>query len=141
MDKRLLIGGGIVLVVVVLVLALSGQSKTTTPQPVQPSGQTQQTQTPQTIDRGVEKTVTVTESGFEPSTITIKAGTRVLWMNKSGKTVTVNSDQHPTHKLYPFLNLGAFDNGSSVQIVFDKPGTYTYHDHLNPSHTGKVMVE
>jgi plastocyanin len=62
-------------------------------------------------------------------------------MNKSGKTVTVNSDNHPTHKLYPFLNLGAFENGSSVQAVFDKAGTYTYHDHFNPSNIGKVIVQ
>ncbi len=85
--------------------------------------------------------VNLTSSGFDPKTVTIKTGTRVIWINKSGGDATVNSDLHPTHKLYPPLNLGQFPNGSSVQLVFDKPGKYGYHNHLNPSQTGTVVVE
>jgi len=88
-----------------------------------------------------EANVTVTSKGFEPENITIKAGQRVVWTNKSGEQVTVNSDLHPTHLLWPFLNLGNFDDGSSVSVVFEKPGVYTYHNHLNPSQTGIVTVE
>jgi len=85
--------------------------------------------------------VTVTSSGFEPQTKTVKVGTRVVWLNKSGEGATVNSAVHPTHQVYPPLNLGEFPDGSSVQLVFDKPGTYKYHNHLNPSQTGTVVVE
>lgn len=87
------------------------------------------------------KDVTVTKNGFEPQTVTIKVGQRVVWNNKSGETVTVNSDNHPTHLLWPFLNLGRFDDKSSVSVVFDKSGKYTYHNHLNASQTGTVIVE
>lgn len=88
-----------------------------------------------------ENTVEVTSSSFTPQSITVKAGTKVTWVNKSGDVANVSSDYHPTHLLYPPLNLGNFDNGSSVFLVFDKKGKYTYHNHLNPSATGVVVVE
>lgn len=85
--------------------------------------------------------VTVTANGFEPQTLKIKVGTKVTWENKSGTTVTVNSDPHPIHNFWPFLNLGSFADGSSVSATFDKVGVYTYHNHLNPSEKGTVIVE
>lgn len=96
------------------------------------------TQTAQKIQNA---TVTVTKDGFSPQTLTISAGTRVIWLNQSGKTVTVNSAVHPTHLVYPPLNLGAFPNGSSVQLVFSKPGAYQYHNHYDPSQTGTIIVK
>jgi len=85
--------------------------------------------------------ITLTKSGFEPSELKIKAKTLVVWINKSGNPATINSDNHPTHLLYPFLNLGEFADGSSIQVMFDKPGRYTYHNHLNPTQKGTVLVE
>ncbi|MCL5435356.1 MAG: cupredoxin domain-containing protein [Patescibacteria group bacterium] len=97
---------------------------------------------PATQTKPVEgKAVTATNKGFEPQTITIKTGQRVVWTNKSGSPVTVNSDVHPTHLLWPFLNLGQFADGASVSVVFEKAGKYTYHNHLNASQTGIVTVE
>ncbi len=103
--------------------------------------QTTQKQTPAPAKPVEGKDVTITNKGFEPQTITIKAGQRVVWTNKSGASVTVNSDVHPTHLLWPFLNLGQFADGSSVSVVFEKAGKYTYHNHFNPSQTGTVTVE
>ena len=87
-----------------------------------------------------EAYVLLTKDGFEPKELKIKAGTRVIWTNNSGVSATVNSDNHPTHLLYPFLNLGTFSNSSSVQLIFDKAGTYSYHNHLNATQKGKVIV-
>jgi len=103
--------------------------------------QTTQKQNPTPAKTVEGKEVTVTNIGFEPQTINIKAGQRIVWTNKSGGDVTVNSDSHPTHLLWPFLNLGQFADGSSVSEVFEKAGKYTYHNHLNPSQTGTVIVE
>ena len=85
--------------------------------------------------------VVLTDTGFLPKDITVKAGTRVIWVNKSGKAATVNSDDHPTHRLYSFLNLGEFVDDSSVQVVIEKAGKYSYHNHLNASEIGTVTVE
>lgn len=79
--------------------------------------------------------------GFVPKDITVKAGTTVVWINKSGKAATVNSDDHPTHSMYPFLNLGEFPNSSTLEAVFEKKGKYSYHDHYNATSTGTVTVE
>ncbi len=84
--------------------------------------------------------VTLTASGFTPQSITVKAGTTVIWTNNSGATATVNSDNHPTHLVYPPLNLGSFGNSETLLLVFDQPGTYKYHNHLNASQTGVVVV-
>lgn len=86
-------------------------------------------------------TINVTKDGFSPASATVKTGTIVTWINKSGGLVTVNSSVHPTHLVYPPLNLGEFKDGSSVQLTFDKPGVFKYHDHLDASHTGIVTVE
>jgi len=85
--------------------------------------------------------VKISPSGFEPSQIKIKRGSKVTWLNESGSVVSIASDPHPTHTNYPPLNLGILENGTSVSLVFDSSGNYGYHDHLNPAHKGTVIVE
>ena len=107
--------------------------------PASQNSQTTQQGTPQTTQE--ESTITYGTNGFSPATLTIKAGTKVTWTNKSGKTFDVESDPHQIHTSYPPMNFGAFSDGSSVSLVFDKTGTYRYHNHLNPSQTGTVIVQ
>ena len=87
------------------------------------------------------RTVTLNNNGFLPSTIEIKVGETVSWTNRSGENASVNSDPHPTHNKNTFLNLGEFPSGTTVQTVFSKQGTYGYHNHLNPSQKGIVIVK
>lgn len=148
MNNKTLI---IVIVILVIVgggLVLVGKlgNKTAKPtgetsQPSTPAQSTTSQDTGGTVPKETINNVTFTKSGFNPKTITIKAGTRVIWLNKSGASATVNSDNHPTHQVYPPLNLGKFPDRSSVQLVFDKPGKYGYHNHLDTSQTGTVVVE
>lgn len=88
-----------------------------------------------------EGIVQVTTNGFNPDSLTVASGAKVVWKNESGGEATVNSDSHPTHQLWRFLNLGTFPNGSSVTVVFEDPGTYTYHNHLNPTQRGTIVVK
>jgi plastocyanin len=88
-----------------------------------------------------EANVSLTADGFVPAKVTIKKGEKVIWTNNSGDTATVNSDPHPTHTNYPPLNLGSFQDGEKHELIFDKPGTYGYHDHFHPSKKGTVVVE
>ncbi len=122
-----------------IVLTSSSVTKSK-PGPVTPTTTAPATATP--TKPLVEHTAVIaTKDTFSPGTITVKAGAKVVWTNKSGGTLTVNSDAHPTHVAYPPLNLGAFPDGASVQLTFDKPGKYAYHNHLNPSMRGTVIVE
>lgn len=87
------------------------------------------------------ETVTVTSSGFEPQTITINAGGKVTWVNKSGADVSINSNPHPVHTDYPPLNLGIVGSNGSISLIFPSPGTYGYHNHLIPSQKAMVVVK
>ena len=153
MNNKVIIAVIVVLVVVGGILLLSNQTKiknqsTQGNQSAQGSPD-QQTTSPGASQSGnaaqAEKreaiTITVTKEGFSPANVTVKQKTIVTWLNKSGGLVTVNSAVHPTHLLYPPINLGEFKDGSSVQLTFDKPGVFKYHDHLDASHTGIVTVE
>ena len=85
--------------------------------------------------------VSVTEAGFEPQTVTVKAGTKVVWKNDTQATANVSSASNPTHLVYPPLNLGNFEPGEKVKLVFEETGEYKYHDHLSPTKFGTVVVE
>lgn len=139
MNKILLII--VALIVVFGAFTFLGDKKTNqssyNPEPTSTQNSTSTNTNPQ----GEIITVVLANNAFTPKDIVVKAGTRVVWINKSGRTATVSSDAHPTHRLYPLLNLGEFANGSSVQIVFDKPGKYSYHNHLSADQIGTVTVE
>lgn len=140
----------VIIAVIILVVLGAGaylllsQNKQATPvaqpsvtQEVTPTAATTSATTPS----AQEARITLQADGFFPATVTIKAGTKVIWTNNSGTTGDVNSDPHPIHTDYPPLNLGTFANNSSVSLVFDKPGTYGYHNHLNPGQRGTIIVQ
>ena len=136
MDKKLLYVTAIVLVLVGTIYYLLNKNIFLPEQQKNSDTNTSKVQTAKT-----QEVVNVTKNGFEPKELTVKTNTRIIWINKSGGPVTVNSDNHPSHLLFPFLNLGEFGDGSSVQVILDKPGIYTYHNHFNSSQTGTITVE
>jgi plastocyanin len=86
--------------------------------------------------------VMYTNSGFSPNEITVKVGTEVTFGNGSSKQMWVASDPHPTHTDLPgFDAKQAMGTGESFKYIFKKAGTFGYHNHINPSDTGKVIVE
>jgi plastocyanin len=54
---------------------------------------------------------------FEPKTIEIEAGETVTWTNDDNFTHTVQVDGQEDHEV---------EQGESVSITFDTPGTYHY---------------
>ena len=85
--------------------------------------------------------ITYASTGFAPSGIKVKVGEKVEFKNTSGSAVQINSAVHPTHTLYPELNIGAIAAGAAGSTVFNKPGIYKYHNHLNPPQNGTIEVE
>jgi plastocyanin len=85
--------------------------------------------------------VIITASGFEPQTVNVEAGDAVQWINESGGDASVNSDPYPTNQYWIFLNLGQLPNGDgSALAAICSPGTYTYHNEVNPSQTGSIVA-
>lgn len=133
-----------VLVVIVGGWILMRPKQTAMPEPVQ------QVQTPVSTGSAVatdgakmteESLITITQAGFSPKDITISQGTTVTWMNSDTADHAVNSAPHPTHTIYPLLNLGTIKPEEKKSLIFPKAGTYKYHDHLNPSLFGSVTVQ
>lgn len=145
MNNKILIGVIIVVIIIggaVVLLNNKAQTSTSTNAPTSSTGSTNNQAGPSSTANQGQTTVTLTaDDGFSPSTLTIKAGTKVTWVNNSGEDATINSNPHPTHTDYPPLNLGAFSNGQSLSLTFDKPGTYGYHNHFNPSQKGTIIVQ
>lgn len=104
----------------------------------------------------VQNVISATDSGFSPSSITIKKGETITFMSESLQPAWPASAIHPTHTVYPGSNIakcgtteenGIFDSckgllkGEAWSFQFDIPGTWKYHDHLNPSQYGTIIVE
>lgn len=137
MNGKWLIG---IVILVVLVGAIYFLNKNTTTQSTPTPTVASQPTSPATSTTQ-QNTVTLTQDGFSPATLTIKAGTKVTWVNKSGTDAAVNSAPHPIHTAYSPLNLGNFSDGEMLSLTFDKAGTYGYHNHLNASQEGTIVVQ
>lgn len=100
--------------------------------------------------------VTFSDTGFTPQTITIKNGTTVVYKNASSIKTWPASAIHPTHRVYPGTDTekcgtaegtSMFDACKGIaqnqewSFTFNEVGTWKYHDHLNPQFTGTVIVE
>jgi plastocyanin len=77
--------------------------------------------------------VAIADYSFKPPTITIAAGTRVVWSQKDDDPHTVTADD------------GSFDSkglgqGDTYVHVFAKPGRYPYHCSAHPFMKGVVIV-
>ncbi|MDO8529811.1 MAG: hypothetical protein Q7S10_00145 [bacterium] len=95
-------------------------------------------------------------SGYSPSTLTIKAGDIVRFMNNSSAGMWPASAMHPTHSVYGGATLQShcpdaenddFDAcksiaaGQSWSFTFKKTGAWGFHDHLSTGNFGKITVE
>lgn len=101
-------------------------------------------------------TITYTDNGFSPANLMIAQGTKVIFMNSASDAFWPASNVHPTHSLYDGTTLqqhcadptattfdacGPIAPGSSWSFTFTKTGTWTYHNHLNPSEGGTITVQ
>lgn len=85
--------------------------------------------------------VEIKDGRFTPSELKIKKGDTIIWINRDSSQTWPASAIHPTHQVYPgFDALRGLSTGESYSFTFDKVGSWKYHDHLNSSVTGVVMV-
>ncbi len=85
--------------------------------------------------------VKYTDKGFVPDKIKVPVGSLVEFKNESSKDMWVASAPHPSHvKLPTFDQFKSYKKGRVYRYVFDKKGTWEYHDHINPGAGGVVTV-
>ena len=89
----------------------------------------------------VAATITYTDSGFEVDNQTVPAGSTIKVVNNSQASLEFASDVHPTHQLNSEFNFGNVQAGASGTFTVNEAGTWGFHNHLVPNHTGEITVE
>ncbi|WP_342458042.1 cupredoxin domain-containing protein [Methanobacterium sp.] len=79
-------------------------------------------------------TVTIQNYTYTPNTLTVKAGTNVMWINEDSAVHDVTSDSGAFSS--PDLN-----KSDKYTYNFTKTGEYAYHCDEHPSMTGKIIVQ
>ncbi len=117
--------------------------------------------TPEMIVENATPSVTIvySDQGFSPSSITVKQGQIVTWVNQSSENMWIASDVHPVHTLYDGTSLNqhcvngaptsstVFDecvagaSGASYSFTFIKVGSWKYHNHVDSSMKGTIIVQ
>jgi plastocyanin len=103
-----------------------------------------------------EVIIKITTDGFEPEEVEITKGTKVTWVNEQSNPSWPASAVHPTHEVYPgssikkcgtpeqdkiFDACRGLNQGESWSFIFNEVGEWYYHDYLNPSLKGKIVVK
>lgn len=150
----------LIVAVVVVVLGLGAWQLLGTDQPdastsetISPTADKQTTTTPKTDEtkepvkaepenKSSETTITYTNDGFSPNQVTIKAGSKVKFINQSSRQMWVASDPHPIHTDTPtFDSNRGIGTGETYEFTFTESGSHGYHNHLSSFHLGTVLVE
>lgn len=92
-------------------------------------------------DEAAATKVTVTENGFEPSTVTVKKGQKVVWLNNSKEDVVPVYSSFVLEEVFGTEEGDTLEDADGWELGFTKAGTYEYYDGLNPERKGKVVVE
>ena len=147
-----------VTILILVIVVFGGYFLFRSPKAQAPIAATSNTKTSEVANTNspAQVVVTYTDAGYSPSTITVKVGTKVIWANDSSKDMWTASAMHPSHTAYSGTSVQqhcpdtagtAFDAcegvapGKTWSFVFNKKGEWGYHDHLNPSKFGKVIVQ
>lgn len=131
----------VLLVASIFALVKSGKKVEQIPTPTT-SEETSTTTTEEIVATPVNHEVLYTSLGFSPATLEIKVGDSVTFKNESGKGMWVASNPHPVHSEHSEFDAEiSVANGNSWTFTFEKAGSYAYHNHLNSSQGGKIIVE
>jgi plastocyanin len=127
------IGAILVIVVIGIVIWMTNQNTSPPTTNTTPSSSSNTTATPSTI--------TYSSDGFSPATLTVKSGATVTIKNTSDEDLQFESNPHPAHTDDTDLNVGLVAAGQTKTFTVTKTGTFGYHNHLDPSDTGHIVVE
>lgn len=141
----------VIAVVVVILIGIGAWAWTQTDQDSQQPNTVQRNENTPAEPRNTEEEreeeaeateITYTDDGFSPDTVTVEEGATVLWTNGSEGQMWIASSVHPTHNELPgFDQQNSVESGGEFSYQFEQAGEWGYHNHLNPSHKGTVVVE
>lgn len=77
--------------------------------------------------------IDIVDFGFNPGTIEVPVGSTVTWTNTGAAPHTVTSDDGA-------FDSGALQPGDTFSATFSAPGTFAYHCDIHPAMTATVVV-
>jgi len=96
----------------------------------------------QSSAQATENLVVYGQNGFSPSVLRVKKGETVTFRNDLVTKMWVAVDPHPNHTDLPgFDATKGLLQGQTYVHTFTKVGTFGYHNHLNASMKGTIIVE
>lgn len=88
-----------------------------------------------------EVSIVLGKTGYAPDTIRVTKGTRVIFSTTESAAYWPASNAHPDHTIYPqFDPKEPVAASSTWSFVFDRVGTWAFHDHLQSYLTGTIYV-
>jgi plastocyanin len=88
-------------------------------------------------EQGGAASVDIPSISFDPSELTVKAGTTVTWTNSDDIPHTVTKDGGPGAD----FDSGDLDPGATFEQTFDEKGTVDYVCTIHPGQAGSITVE
>jgi plastocyanin len=79
--------------------------------------------------------IEIKDFAFNPQTITVKSGEKVIWINRDDEPHTIVSVGKQ------FKKSTALDTDQEFTITAGAPGTYDYFCSVHPKMTGTIVVE
>lgn len=134
-KKNLLLLSLLIIAVFLLTSCAAGQTTTvTTSQNEQTTTSTKTTasSTAATTSAAAGNTVSIENFAFAPDTLTVKAGTTVVWTNNDTAGHNIKSDIFTS----PMLA-----QGETFEFKYDTAGTFEYICGVHPKMKGKIIVE
>jgi plastocyanin len=86
-----------------------------------------------TVNAQEAVSVSIVNFAFEPASVDVPVGGTVTWTNNGGAPHTVTADDGA-------FDSGELAPGASFSQTFDAAGTFTYHCNIHPQMTGTVNV-
>ena len=154
-GRGVIISVAIIVAIALIILGISLFSQKNTPDETIEENSKSPVDTFTEISEPTEYIVEITNEGFVPKTLEIKKGDKVTWVNKLATKIRPAGDFHPTHTNYPGSSIvkcgtaeekNIFDackelqKDESYSFVFSEVGSWGYHNHLQPSKDGKIIV-
>ena len=96
------------------------------------------------FEKGVYVTlIYLTDQGFVPKNVEIKAGEEIRFVNKTSLTMRVVSDEKLSNQYYAYFNEPqSVGKGGTYQLSLMQPGLFSYYNlNANPRVTGQVFVK
>lgn len=128
----------LVMVASVILVACGGSSTPTTATTPTPTTAPTSTPTPTPLPATIPIGATIVQMIenppghyiFQPASVTIKAGSVIVWIDMSDAPHTVTSDPGAPISFNTTSNV---TQGHSFALIFNTPGTYPYHCNIHPT--------